>query len=126
MANAKSIGAAPKPKVQNGYVRKSDLDAWLDRFLPIPTQVISNEEFNPMPQTPEQKRVEREIITGAALQAHLTGMDRRKFLRSTCGMALAFAAMNTVHGKCFRVEAAELSDPAAVAANKTKFFIFDV
>ena len=126
MSNPKSTRVAPKPAPQNGYVRKSDLDAWLDRFLPIPTQVISNEEFNPMPQTPEQRRVEREIIAGAVRQERLSGIDRRKFLRSSCGMALAFAAMNTVHGKCFRVEAAELRDPAAVAANKTKFFIFDV
>jgi len=41
-------------------------------------------------------------------------------------VALAFAAMNTVFGRCFRVEAEELFDPAAVAENKARFFIFDV
>ena len=28
---------------------------------PIPTQVISNGEFNPLPQTPQQKQVEARI-----------------------------------------------------------------
>jgi len=124
--NAKTRPAAQKPAARNGWIRKSELDAWLDRYLPVPTQAVSNEEFNPIPQTPEQKRVEDEIIAGAARHAQLTGIDRRKFLRSSCGMALAFAAMNTVFGRCFRVEAAELLEPAAVDANKTKFFIFDV
>src|SRR5258708_35371520 len=79
-----------------------------------------------MPETPEQKRLEHEVIAGAEREARLAGIDRRQFLRSSCRMALAFATMNTVYGKCFRVDAAELSDPAAVAANKTRFFIFDV
>ncbi len=125
MSNAKTAPSIHKPKTRNGWIRKSDLDAWLGRFLPVPTQAVSNEEFFPMPQTPQQKRVEREITAGAERQARLAGVDRRQFLRTSCGMALAFAAMNTVYGKCFRVDAAELSDPAA-AANKTKYFIFDV
>ena len=126
MPNAKTSPSAPKPVARNGWIRKSDLDAWLGRYLPIPTQAVSNEEFNPIPQTPEQKRVEHEIISGSDREARLTGVDRRQFLRTSCGMAVAFAAMNTVYGRCFRVDAAELSDPGAVAANKTRFFIFDV
>ncbi len=126
MPNLKTTPSAPKPVARNGWIRKSDLDAWLGRYLPIPTQAVSNEEFHPIPQTPEQKRLEHEIIAGAEREARLAGTGRRQFLRSSCGMALAFAAMNTVYGRCFRVDAAELSDPAAVAANKTRFFIFDV
>ncbi len=126
MPNLKTTPSAPKPVARNGWIRKSDLDAWLGRYLPIPTQAVSNEEFHPIPQTPEQKRLEHEIIAGAEREARLAGTDRRQFLRSSCGMALAFAAMNTVYGKCFRVDAAELSDLAAVAANKTRFFVFDV
>jgi len=126
MANSKTTLSPPKPAAKNGWIRKSDLDAWLDRYLPVPTQVVSNEEFHPMPQTLEQRRLEREIVAGAAREASRAGIDRRQFLRSTCGMALAFAAMNRVYGKCFRVEASELHDAAAVAANKTAFFIFDV
>ncbi|MGZ4826973.1 MAG: hypothetical protein ACXVY9_06360, partial [Terriglobales bacterium] len=126
MPNPKTALKPPKPANHNGWVRKSELDAWLERCLPVPTQVISNEEYTPIPQTPEQKRLEREIIAGAERQARRLGTDRRSFLKSSCGMALAFAAMNTVFGRMFTVEAEELFDPAAVDANKLKTFIFDI
>jgi uncharacterized protein len=126
MSNPKTVPPCPKPQVHNGWIRKSDLDAWLDRHLPVPTQVISNEEYLPIPQTAQQRLLEQEIVASAERQAGYLGMDRRQFLRTSCGMALAFAAMNSVFGYFFRVEAAELSESAAVAENKTRFFIFDV
>jgi uncharacterized protein len=126
MPNPKTVPSCPKPRVQNGWIRKSDLDAWLDRHLPVPTQVISNEEYLPIPQTRQQRLLEQEIVASAERQGGYLGMDRRRFLRTSCGMALAFAAMNTVFGSFFRVEAEELFDPAAVAENKARFFIFDV
>ncbi|HEY7099145.1 MAG TPA: amidohydrolase family protein [Terriglobales bacterium] len=124
--NSKTLPSPPKPRNHDGWIRKSDLDAWLDRYLPVPTRVISNEEYQPIPQTPQQCRVEQEILAGATQQASRMGMDRRKFLHGSCGMAFAFAAMNSVFGPFFRVEAAELLDPAAVAENKEHMFIFDV
>src|SRR5437867_2901859 len=126
MPNPKTVPSCSKPQVHNGWIRKSDLDAWLDRHLPVPTQVISNEEYVPIPQTAQQRLLEQEILANAEQQAGYLGMDRRQFLRTSCGMALAFAAMNSVFGHFFRLEAAELSDPAAVAENKARFFIFDV
>src|ERR1700746_2712831 len=126
MPNPKTVPSCPKPRIQNGWIRKSDLDAWLDRHLPVPTQVISNEEYLPIPQTQQQRLLEQEIVANAERQAGYLGMDRRQFLRTSCGMALAFAAMNTVFGPFFRVEAEELFDAAAVAENKVRFFIFDV
>ncbi len=126
MSNPKTVPSCSKPQAQNGWIRKSDLDAWLDRHLPVPTQVISNEEYLPISQTPQQRLLEEEIVAGAERQARSLGMDRRQFLRTSCGMALAFAAMNSVFGRFFRVEAAELFEPVAVAENKNRFFIFDV
>ena len=126
MSNAKSLPAAPKPKNYNGWIRKSDLDAWLDRYLPVPTQVISNEEYQPMPQTAQQYRLEQEIIAGAERQAKHLGVDRRSFLRGSCGMALAFAAMNNVFGHFFRVDPWELVEPTVYAQTKEHIFIFDV
>ncbi len=127
MPNPKTLPACPKPKIYDGWIRKSDLDAWLDRHLPIPTQVISNEEYQPIPQTEQQCRLEQEIVADAEAKATYLGMDRRTFLRSSCGMALAFAAMNTIFGPFFRVEAAELLDPSAtLTKNKEHTFIFDV
>ena len=126
MPNPKTVPSCSKPPVHNGWILKSDLDAWLDRHLPVPTQVISNEEYLPIPQTAQQRLLEQEIVANAEQQAGYLGMDRRQFLRTSCGMALAFAAMNSVFGHFFRVEAAELSESAAVAENKARFFIFDV
>jgi predicted TIM-barrel fold metal-dependent hydrolase len=126
MPNSKTAPKPAKPRNRDGWIRKSDLDAWLDRYLPIPTQVISNEEYTPIPQTPEQRRLEREILASADRQARRLGMDRRKFLKTSCGMALAFAAMNTVFGRMFTVEAEELFEPAAVDEKKLKTFIFDI
>ena len=63
---------------------------------PVPTQVISNGEFNPLPQTPQQRRVEARISELAETNGRRLGMDRRGFLRSACGLATAFVAMNEV------------------------------
>jgi hypothetical protein len=117
MRNPKTAPSSHKPEIRSGWVRKCDLDAWLDRYLPVPTQVISNEEYTPIAQTPEQRRLEQELIAQAETHARRLGMDRRTFLRSSCGMALAFAAMNSVFGHFFRVDAVELTEPAAVAEN---------
>ena len=43
------------------------------------------------------------------------GMDRRRFLRSACGLAASFLAMNRVFGPCFAVTPAEAADPGAAA-----------
>ena len=95
---------------------------------PVPTQVNSNGEFNPWPQTPQQRRVEARIGELADTIGRRLGMDRRSFLRSSCGMAAAFLAMNDVFGPVFKVAAAEAADPAAAAARADTLagqFVFD-
>ena len=77
---------------------------------PIPTQIISNGEYNPPPQTPKQKQVEGLINEYADKYGRKMGMDRRKFLTTTCGMAAAFLAMNKVYGPVFDVTEAEAAD----------------
>ena len=55
-------------------------------------------------------------------------MDRRRFLRTSCGMAAAFVAMNDVFGPVFNVDPAEAAEPevgAARAAALSGQFIFD-
>jgi predicted TIM-barrel fold metal-dependent hydrolase len=96
---------------------------------PIPTQVISNGEFNPPPQTAQQKQVEARIKELADTYGAKLGMDRRRFLRTASGMAAAFVAMNNVFGKVFDVSEAEAADPmmAQARADGTKGqFIMDV
>lgn len=127
MSNSKTTPeTAPRPKPQDGWVRKCEMDDYLGRHFPIPTQIVSNEEFYPLPQTNQQKAVERKLLEIATKNAQQRGIDRRQFLQSTCGMASAFAALNSVFGHYFHVEAAELWEPAAAAENKQDYFIFDV
>jgi hypothetical protein len=94
---------------------------------PIPTRIVSNEEFNPLPQTPEQAHVEYLIQHDAAVAARRLGMRRRDFLRTGGGMATALLAMNTVFGKFFDVLEVERVEAAAFAQRRgDPFFIFDV
>src|SRR2546425_6432598 len=61
---------------------------------PVPIQIVSNGEFNPLPQTREQQRVEARIKELADDLGRRHGMNRRQFLASSAGMAAAFLAMN--------------------------------
>jgi uncharacterized protein len=94
---------------------------------PIPTRIVSNEEFNPLPQTPEQARVECLIERAAEVASRRLGMSRRAFLRTGGGVATALLAMNTVFGKFFDVLEIEEVEAAAFAQRQGEpFFIFDV
>jgi len=95
------------------WIRKNRKDLELSRATPIPTQIVSNEEFEPLPQTPDQRRVEARIGELADRYARRLGMSRRAFLQSSGGMAAAFMAMNDVFGPVFSVAEAEVLDPAA-------------
>jgi hypothetical protein len=95
---------------------------------PIPTQVVSNGEYNPMPQTEKQKQVEARIIQLADNFGRNHGMNRRQFLASSAGMAAAFIAMNDVFGPIYNVARAEATVPGvadARASGLAKQFIFD-
>jgi predicted TIM-barrel fold metal-dependent hydrolase len=78
---------------------------------PVPTQIVSNGEFNPLPQTTEQRRVEARVKALADDLAREHGLTRRRFLASSAGMAAAFLAMNDVFGPVFEVSRAEAAKP---------------
>src|ERR1700730_15456818 len=65
---------------------------------PIPTQIVSNGEFLPPPQSETQKRVERRILDLADTNGKRLGLSRRQFMQTGCGMAAAFLAMNEIYG----------------------------
>ena len=95
---------------------------------PVPTQIVSNGEFVPLPQTLQQRKVEARIKELADAAASRLGMDRRQFLRTASGMATAFVAMNEVFGMVFKVTSAEAAEPEAAAALTqpvSNQFIFD-
>src|SRR3989475_1446582 len=68
---------------------------------PVPTQIVSNGEYNPMPQTREQRRVEARVKELAGDLAPKHGVGRRPFLASSARTAAAFLAMNDVFGRVF-------------------------
>ena len=93
---------------------------------PIPTQVVSNGEYFPHPQTLEQRQVEARITQLADQAAKQLGMSRRRFLASSGGMAAAFVAMNEVFGRFFEVSPLELFGPAHAADGVPRdLFVFD-
>jgi uncharacterized protein len=94
--------------------------------LPLPTRLVSNEEFPPLPQTPAQAAVEHRILAEAARLAPRLGLTRREFLRSTGGMAASLLAMNAVFGRFFDVLPVEAADPQAFQVRQGEpVFIFD-
>jgi len=96
---------------------------------PIPTQVVSNGEFNPPPQTREQREVEARVRALADQLGPRHGLSRRRFLASSAGMAAAFLAMSEVFGPLFDVSRAEAQVPGAADARAEKLagqFIIDV
>ena len=94
---------------------------------PIPTRMISNGEYMPVPQTDKQKQVEARIGELAESASRKLGIDRRVFLTSTGGMAAALIAMNEVFGRFFNVDPIEMFEPAAYAqaGAPRDLFVFD-
>lgn len=79
--------------------RKDELDSVTDGWSPVPTRIVSNEEYLPLPPNPEQQRVAHRLREASGLHAARLGLTRRQFLASPCGMAAAFLAMNQVFGR---------------------------
>ncbi len=95
---------------------------------PVPTQIVSNGEYNPPPQTEAQRKVEALIKEYSDKYAKHQGVDRRVFLKSASGFAAAFLAMNQVFGPVWDVSEAEAADKEmsdARAKKLSKQFIFD-
>lgn len=93
----------------------------------IPTQIVSNEEFRPIPQTRQQHRVEQ--VAEGLIERAVTrsGVTRREFLNATSGMAVALLAMNTAFGRFFNIEEIEIFETSAFAEQQgASYFIFDV
>src|SRR4029453_16636715 len=95
--------------------------------VPLPTRLVSNEEFPPIPQTPAQRQVEDRILAEAQRLAPRLGLSRREFLSKSGGMAASFLAINAVFGRFFDVLPLEVADAAAFQGRSgPPFFIFDV
>src|SRR3981081_4588541 len=79
---------------------------------PIPTQIVSSDEFYPDPQNERQREVEARLLAMADEFGGKQGLSRRRFFQSAAGMAASFVAMNDVYGPLFEVSRAEAATPA--------------
>ncbi len=81
---------------------------------PIPTQIVSSDEFYPDPQNEHQREVEARLRLLAMADAlgGKQGLNRRRFFQTAAGMAASFVAMNEVYGPLFDVTRAEAATPA--------------
>jgi uncharacterized protein len=113
------------------WVRKGDRDRARDVDSPIPTQVVSNEEFLPRPQTEKQKQVESLTMEMGAANAKKLNMSRRAYMASSLGITTALLAQNRVFGAVWDIDKDEQFNLAAVqekltGGKKGKYFIIDV
>ncbi len=86
------------------WARKWSQDLETAGFSPLPTQVVSNEEYSPLPRTLAQERLATLLQETARANARRIGVSRRHFLATSAGMASAFLALNTVFGRYFDVD----------------------
>jgi predicted TIM-barrel fold metal-dependent hydrolase len=96
---------------------------------PIPTQIVSSDEFYPDPQNERQREVEQRLLAMADELGGKQGLDRRKFFQTAAGMAASFVAMNEVYGPLFEVSRAEAATPAMAQERAAAFkdqFIMDM
>jgi predicted TIM-barrel fold metal-dependent hydrolase len=95
---------------------------------PIPTQIVSSDEYFPQAQNRQQRHVEARVKEIAAGMARKLGISRRSFLKTSAGMASAFLAMNEVYGALFDVTPAEAVTPELADARADALkdqFVFD-
>src|ERR1043166_5961511 len=65
--------------------------------LPIPTHLVSNEEyFPPFLQTSLQKQVEARVVDALEHVPKRLHISRRHFLATSAGLAASFVALNEV------------------------------
>jgi uncharacterized protein len=83
---------------------------------PVPTQIVSSDEFEPVPQSVRQREVEIRLKEMSDRLAKRQGTSRRKFFQTAAGMAASFVAINQVFGNIFDVTEAEAATPELAAA----------
>jgi uncharacterized protein len=84
----------------------------LPHATPIPTQIVSSDEYTPAPQSEQQRQVEARLLDMADTIGAKQGLSRRQFFQTASGMAAGFVALNETFGNVFDVSRAEASTPA--------------
>jgi predicted TIM-barrel fold metal-dependent hydrolase len=98
------------------FLSEDDLAALVPSELvgeptPIPTQIVSSDEYFPAAQNAKQREVEARMLAMGDALARRQGISRRRFFQTASGMAAAFVAMNQVYGNLFAATEAEAATP---------------
>jgi uncharacterized protein len=102
---------------------------FLTYATPIPTQIVSSDEYTPPPQSEKQKEVEARILAMGDELGGKQGLTRRRFFQTASGMAAGFLALNDTFGSVYDVSRAEAAAPevaAERAASLKDQFIMDM
>src|SRR6201998_4381709 len=78
---------------------------------PVPTQIVSSDEYLPVPQTDKQREVETRLKELGGRLARREGLSRRRFFQTASGMAASCLVMTQVFGRLFDVTEAEAATP---------------
>jgi uncharacterized protein len=78
---------------------------------PVPTQIVSSDEYYPAAQNAKQREVEARLFAMGDELAKRQGLSRRRFFQTAAGMATAFVAMNETYGALFAATRAEAATP---------------
>src|ERR1700748_1513954 len=101
----------------------------VDSGTPIPTRLVSSDEYLPIRQTERQRKVEARMNELGDEFGRKNGLSRRRFFQTAAGMTAAFTAMNEGYGPLFGGSPAEARsvDLAQARADGLKDqFIMDV
>jgi uncharacterized protein len=90
---------------------------------PVPTRMISNGEYVPVPQTTAQRMVATRLHARADHVSRKLGMSRRAFLKTASAITTALLAMNDVYGPFFAVDEADAEETRRPAALGRQFVV---
>ena len=104
-----------------GFLSEDDLALLVPSELvgeptPIPTQIVSSDEYFPAAQNAKQREVEARMLAMGDALAQRQGISRRRFFQTASGMAAAFVAMNQVYGNVFAATRGGSCDTGAADA----------
>src|SRR2546423_9043555 len=63
---------------------------------PVPTQIVSSDEYLPAPQSDKQREVEARLKDMADSLAKKQGLSRRRFIRTPAGKSASIRPFNPV------------------------------
>src|ERR1700731_1474107 len=78
---------------------------------PVPTQIVSSDEYLPVRQTEQQRAVEARLKELSGALAKRQGLSRRRFFQTAAGMAASCAPMNEAFRHLFAATDAAAASP---------------